>query len=464
MKSVKLGTGLAFWGDSIRPAIEMVERADIQYLCCDHLAELTMSILNKQKSKHPDRGYTADIIPFLRGVVVKCHERGIRIISNAGGANPESCVREVVRLCEELGLYGVKVACVTGDDIMPRIDEVLAQGILLENTDTGQPLTEIRDRVTQANVYIGCEGIVEALEKGADIVICGRVTDAAVYLGPMRHELGWGPCDWDLLGAGTGIAHCVECGGQATGGLYSGGWEQMHNLPSLGYPVTTVFENGEAILSKTPQTGGGVTVGTVSEQLVYEVMDPANYLTADCVADVSEIKLDQVAPDHVRISNIKGKPAPATLKVNMGYRAGFVGEAQFTYTWPDSVKKAKAGLEFLAERLKQADFQASATRVEYIGRNSMWGPELIPDPGEDETELEEIVVRFAARCPTADDARKVFTESVPLYNNGPAGASGIGTRPPIKELYGIWPCLIPREFITQTVQITEVVQPGEIAA
>jgi len=454
MKSVKLGTGLAFWGDSIRPAIEMVERADIQYLCCDHLAELTMSILSKQKSKNPDLGYTTDIIPFLRGVLEKCRERGIRIISNAGGANPEACGREVVALCEELGLHGTKVAVVTGDDIMDRIDELLDQGIQLENIDTGQPLADVRDRVTQANVYIGCEGIVEALEQGADIVICGRVTDAALYLGPMRYELGWAVDDWDLLGAGTGIAHCVECGGQATGGLYSGGWQDMQRLSSLGYPVTTVFENGEAIMSKPPQTGGGVTVGTVSEQLVYEVLDPGNYLTADSTADVSLIKLEQIGVDQVRISNIKGKPAPATLKVNMGYRAGFVGEAQFTYTWPDAVKKAKAGLEFLAERLQQVGFEAEEERVEYLGVNSMWGPESVPDP--EDPDLAEVVVRYAARCTTKEHARNVFTESVPLYNNGPAGASGIGTRPPVKELFGIWPCMIPRELITQKVEIMEV--------
>ena len=427
MKSVKLGTGLAFWGDSLRPAIDMVERADIQYLCCDHLAELTMSILSKQKSRKPDLGYTTDIIPFLRGVLPRCHERGIKIISNSGGSNPEACAEKVIELCRELGFHGMKVATVTGDDIMDRVDDLLEEGIELANIDTGQQLSDIRDKVTQANVYIGCDGIVEALEQGADIVICGRVTDAALYLGPMRHELGWAADDWQSLGAGTGVAHCIECGGQASGGLYSGGWQDMNSLSSLGYPVTEVFENGEATLSKTPQTGGAVTVGTVSEQLVYEVLDPANYLTADVVSDVSQIKLDQVGPDQVHIHNVKGKPAPETLKVNMGYRAGFVGEAQFTYTWPDAVKKAKAGLAFLNERLEQVDFQSTHTRVEYLGHNSMWGPE-VSDPPED-PELEELVVRFAARCPTKEEAQKVFTESVPLYNNGPAGASGIGTRP-----------------------------------
>jgi hypothetical protein len=453
MKSVKLGTGLAFWGDGFRPAIDMVQRADIQYLCCDHLAELTMSILNKQKSRKPELGYTTDIIPFLRAVLPTCRKRGIRIISDAGGSAPMSCAKAVIALCRELGLTGTKVAVVTGDDILPRIDELMAQGNDFINMDTGQPLSTVRDKLTHANVYIGCDGIVEALEQGADIVICGRVTDMALYLGPMRYELGWAADDWARLGPGTGIAHSIECGGQATGGLFSAGWKEMKNLTSIGYPVTTVFENGDAILSKTPDSGGAVTVATVSEQLVYEVLDPANYLTADVVADISQVKLEQVGPDQVKMTNIKGKPMPATLKVNMGYRAGFVGEAHFTYTWPDAYAKARAGIAFLEERLRQADFKSDETLVEFIGHNSMWGRELIGDP--EDPELNEVVVRFAARCPTEIEAKKVFTESVPLYNNGPAGLSGIGTRPPIKELFGVWPCLLPREHITIRTEILE---------
>lgn len=458
MKSVKLGTGLAFWGDSIRPAIEMVERADIQYLCCDHLAELTMSILNKQKSRNPDLGYTTDIIPFLRGVLPKAVERGIRIISNSGGSNPRAATREVIKLCQELGITGIKIATVLGDDLMDHITELTDQGVTFENIDTGAKVSEVKDRITHANVYTGSEGIVEALERGADIVICGRVTDAALYVGPMRHELGWAADDWEMLGAGTGIAHCVECGGQATGGLFSGGWQDIPDMTRLGYPVTEVFENGEAILSKTPGTGGAVSVATVSEQLVYEVMDPENYYTADCIADVKNIRLEQIGPDRVKISNIKGKPAPATLKVNMGYRAGYVGEAQFSYTWPDAMKKARAGLQFLKDRLAQVGFEAEEERVEFIGHNSMWGPEVIaaPDAEDDNPDINEIVVRYAARVQNPRHAKAVFTESVPLYNNGPAGAAGIGTRPPLKELFGIWPCLIDRKLITQTVEIQEI--------
>lgn len=449
--SVTLGTGLAFWGDHLRPAREMVERAEIDYLCCDHLAELTMSILTKQRLRNEERGYTQDVITLLRSVLPTCREKGIKVVSNAGGANPSSCARRIVELCRELGLDGVKVAVVTGDDILPRIDELLEAGVDLSNMDTGQPLETVRDRLTQANVYIGCEGIVEALERGADIVICGRVTDVALYLGPMRYALGWGPEDWELLGAATGVAHLAECGGQATGGLFSGGWQETDRLEWLGYPVTTVYANGEAEISKTPGSGGAVTVQTVSEQLIYEILDPTNYLTADSTADVSQIRLEQVGPDRVHVSGVTGKPRPATLKVNMGYRAGFVGEAQFTYTWPQAYAKAQAGIRFLEERLDQAGFHYDEKRIEYLGRNSMFAPSLIPEP--DDPELDEIVVRWAARCPTEADARMVFTESVPLYNNGPAGLSGIGTRPPIKELFALWPCLIPRELVPVNVDI-----------
>jgi hypothetical protein len=269
----------------------------------------------------------------------------------------------------------------------------------------------------------------------------------------MRHELGWAADDWDRLGVGTGVAHCAECGGQATGGLYAGGWEQMERLESIGYPITTVYEDGTAVMTKTPDSGGAVTVGTISEQLVYEMLDPENYLTADATADCSGVRLEQIGPDQVRMTGIKGKPAPETLKVNMGYRAGFVGEATFTYTWPNAYKKAQAGLAFLEKRLEQAGFHADEVRVEYLGHNSMWGPGLIAEP--DDPELNEIVVRYAARCRTREHAQKVFTESVPLYNNGPAGLSGIGTRPPLKELYALWPCLVPRNLVPVSVDVVE---------
>lgn len=452
-RTVRLGAGTAFWGDSVKPAIEMVERGEIDYLCCDHLAELTMSILAKQRAKSPDRGYTRDILDLLRGALPTIVEKGVKVVTNSGGANPRAAGAAIAALCKELGLSGVRIAVVTGDDIEADIDGLADQGVDFSNLDTGQQLSEVRDRLTHAAVYTGCEGIVEALGQGAQIVVCGRVTDIALYLGPLIHEFGWAPDDWQRLGMATVVAHAIECGGQATGGLYAGDWAGVDGLETLGYPIAEVADDGTAVLTKTPGTGGRVDIGTVSEQLVYEILDPANYLTADVTADFTQVRLEEIGPDRVRITGGTGKPAPATLKVNMGYRAGFIGEAQFTYTWPDAYAKSQRGLAFLRSRLARAGFEYSDDLVEYVGHNSMWGGRI---PPPDDPELTEIVVRYAARCADAEQARKVFTESVPLYNNGPAGVAGVGTRPPLKELYAIWPCLIPREHVVQSVEMLEV--------
>jgi hypothetical protein len=451
-KVVRLGAGMAFWGDSVRPALEMVERGDIDYLCCDHLAELTMSILAKQRAADPERGYTRDVLELLRGALPTCVEKGIRVVTNAGGANPRAAGRAIRGLCEELGLPDVSIAVVLGDDIEDRIDELTAGGVAFRNLDTRAALDSVRDRLTHAAVYTGCEGIVEALDGGADVVVCGRVTDIALYLGPLVHEFGWSLDDWPRLGMATVVAHAIECGGQATGGLYAGGWAHVDGLETLGYPIAEVSEDGTAVLTKTPDTGGEVGVGTVSEQLVYEILDPGSYLTADVTADFTGVTLEEVGPDRVRIAGGTGRERPATLKVNMGYRAGFVGEAQFTYTWPDAYAKAQRGLAFLRNRLERADFHCTEEIVEYPGHTSMWGSRV---PPPDDPDLPEVVVRYAARCPNETEARKVFTESVPLYNNGPAGVAGVGTRPPLKELYAIWPCLVPREHIVQWVEVLD---------
>jgi hypothetical protein len=457
-KVVRLGAGMAFWGDSVRPAIEMVERGDIDYLCCDHLAELTMSILAKQRAANPERGYTRDVIDLLRGALPACVEKGVKVVTNAGGANPRAAARAIRALADELGLPGVRIAVVLGDDLEDRIDDLDRAGVSFDNLDTGAELDTVRDRLTHAAVYTGCEGIVEALDLGADIVVCGRVTDIALYLGPLVHEFGWSLDDWERLGMATVVAHAIECGGQATGGLYAGGWADVDGLETLGYPIAEVSEDGTAVLTKTPGSGGEVSIGTVSEQLVYEILDPGSYLTADVTADFTGVTLDEVGPDRVRITGGTGRERPATLKVNMGYRAGFVGEAQFTYTWPDAYAKAQRGLAFLRKRLERADFRYTEDIVEYPGHTSMWGSRV---PAPDDPDLLELVVRYAARCPDSTEARKVFTESVPLYNNGPAGVAGVGTRPPLKELYAIWPCLVPREHVVQRV---EMLEPATAAA
>jgi len=452
-KVVRLGAGMAFWGDSVKPAADMVRTADIDYLCCDHLAELTMSILAKQKAKNPGFGYTRDVLSLLEGVLPVAIEKGTRIITNSGGANPDAAAERIAELAKDLGLTDVKIAVVTGDDVTSRIDDLMAQGVPFANMDNGRRLAEVRERLTHAAVYTGSEGIVEALQGGADIVVCGRVTDIALYLGPLIHEFGWAWDDWDRLGMATAVAHAAECGGQATGGLYAGGWQDVDGLEELGYPIVEVAEDGTGVITKTPGSGGRVDVGTVSEQMVYEVLDPHNYLTADVTADFSGVRLEDVGPDRVRISGVTGKPRPETLKVNMGYRAGFVGEITFTYTWPDVYAKAQRGLAFLKKRLERVGFEYSDELVEYLGHNSAWG-NVIPEP--DDPDRTELVVRYAARCADAENARKVFTESVPLYNNGPAGVAGVGTRPPLKELYGLWSSLIPRDHVQQSVRFITV--------
>ena len=452
-KTVRLGAGMAFWGDSVQPAIEMVERGDIDYLCCDHLAELTMSILAKQMAKDASRGWTSDVLDLLRGTLMTCHDKGIKVVTNAGGANPRACAERIAELAKELGIGGLRIAVVTGDDIRNDIDRLMALGVPFVNIDTGEELATVRDRLTHAAVYTGSEGIVEALRQGADVVVCGRVTDIALYLGPLIHEFGWAVDDWPRLGMACAVAHAIECGGQATGGLYAGGWQEVPELEELGYPIAEVSEDGSAVITKTPGSGGRVDVGTVSEQMVYEILDPANYLTADVTADFTGVTLEQVGPDAVRISGATGRSRPETLKANMGYRAGFVGEVRFTYTWPDAWAKSQRGLEFLRNRLRRADFVCEDELVEYVGHSSMWGDRIAPPTDPD---TPEVVVRFAARCATPQEARKVFTESVPLYNNGPAGVAGVGTRPPLKELFAIWPALVPREHITASVELLEV--------
>ena len=453
MKSVRLGAGMAFWGDGLAPARDLVDRGDIDYLCCDHLAELTMSILSKRLERDPTQGYTTDIVDFLRPLLPACRDKGIRIVSNAGGANPRGCAEAVARLCKELGLEGTRIGVVVGDDVRGRIDELMGEGIDFANIDSGEPLATVRPRLTHANVYTGCEGIVEALAGGADIVICGRVTDIALYLGPLRHELGWAGDDWHRLGIGAAVAHIAECGAQSTGGLYSGGWQDIPDMLGIGYPIIQVHADGTAFVTKAPGTGGAVTVGTVSEQMVYEIHDPGSYLTADVTGDFTHITLEQAGPDRVQVGGVTGREAPANLKVNMGYRAGYQATAQWSYTWPDAAAKARRSVELLEERLAAVGFQASETRVEYPGANSMWAPLVAPP---DDPEALEVVVRYAARCPSKEEARKVFTELVPICNNGPAGLGGLGTRLPITELFAVWPCLIPRGRVDTIVEWVDV--------
>ncbi|MDQ7051513.1 MAG: acyclic terpene utilization AtuA family protein, partial [candidate division KSB1 bacterium] len=326
---ILIANGQGFWGDSILGPVRLLREGPLHYLTMDYLAEVTMSIMQKLKSRNPKAGYATDFIKILERILPEAMEKGVKIISSAAGVNAEACLEATGEVIRQLGLSGVKVATVTGDDIYHRIDELLDAGEALKNMDTGQPLASIRDRITAANAYLGAFPIAEALDQGADIVICGRVTDPALVLGPMIHEFGWSPQDYNLLAAGTVAGHIVECGAQCTGANYTN-WREIDNFALIGYPVLEVYRNGEFVVTKHEGTGGKVSVQTVASQLVYEMGDPKNYITPDTVVDFTTIQLRQEGRDRVRVSGIQGAPPTEFLKVSISYLSGYKTVGQLT--------------------------------------------------------------------------------------------------------------------------------------
>ncbi len=449
MKTVRIGAGQGFWGDSPYPALDVVKYGDVQYLCCDALAELTLAILQKQRQRDPAKGYVWDVIPLLQLVLPVCREKKIKILTNAGGINPEGAARAVYELAKRLGMQGMKIAVVTGDDLLPRLAELQEKGVSLTNLETGEELAAIRERILFANAYLGAGPLVEALEMGADIVLAGRTADPAQFLAPLVFELGWAWDDWDKLAAGIVLGHLMECSAQSTGGNFGGDWWNIPDMERMGYPVAEVYENGEAILTKPTGTGGRVDRETVKEQLLYEVHDPAAYLTPDVVADFTTVRLENAGSDRVRISGVKGRPRPAGLKVSIGYHDGFMGEGIIFYSWPDALAKARKAEEILRRQFVLAGLEFEEIRAEYIGCNALTGP-LAWEPGED---LNEVALRIAVRTQSEREAAKVPRFFPPLALNGPPAATGLGGLRRPRELIGLWPTLVPREEVEQQVRV-----------
>src|SRR5687767_15199549 len=316
----------------------------------DYLAEVTMSILQKQKERDPRMGYARDFLGAIESVLPAVVERGVRVIANAGGVNPVACAQAVRELAAARGAAGkVKIGVVTGDDLLPRLDDLVARGHALANMDTGEPLSTVRDRVLSANAYIGSTPIVEALALGAQIGVTGRSTDTALTMAPLRHEFGWAPDDWNRLAAGIVAGHIIECGAQCSGGNCLLDWRTIPDLANVGYPIVNANPDGTFEISKHPGTGGRISVPTVTEQLVYEMGDPHSYITPDVIADFTTIFIDDAGPDRVRVSGIKGKPATDKLKVSIAYRAGFKAVGTLVYVWPEALDKAKAADRILRE-------------------------------------------------------------------------------------------------------------------
>lgn len=450
MKKVRIGAGQGFYGDSLLPAIDVALKGDVKYISFDCLAELTLAILEKGRKKDPAQGYTKDVVPTMRNLLPICVPRGIRLITNAGGINPPGAARAVANVARELGFKGLRIATVTGDDIFGQLEELRSKGISLRDKDSGDEFEAVSDRLLFASVYLGAQPIVEALRQGADVVITGRTTDTAQFLGPLIYELGWGEDDWDRLAAGIVVGHIMECSGQVTGGNFSKAWQEVPDLGNIGYPVAEVYENGDAIITKPEGTGGRVSVDTVKEQFLYEIHDPRAYITPDVIVDFTTVRLEEAGPDRVLVSGTRGRPRPETLKAVMGYSDGYMGEGYISFSWPDALAKARRAEQIIRRRLEMLGMEAEEIIAEYIGVNSLHGA-LSPEPNY---ELNEVRLRMAARCQSRAEAEKLAREFPPLLLSGPPTASAVAGTPAPRELIGLWSTLVPRDEIEPRIRVS----------
>jgi hypothetical protein len=448
---VRVASGQGFWGDSLDAPRQQVEGGQVDYLMLDYLAEVTMSILQKQKERDPNMGYARDFLGAIESVLPAIVDRGVRVIANAGGVNPQSCARAVLDVAAKRGAAGkVKVGVVTGDDLLPRIDELLSSGHELRNMDTGEPLSVIADRVLSANAYIGSTPIVEALARGANVVVTGRSTDTALTMAPLRHEFGWGAEDWNLLAAGIIAGHILECGAQCSGGNCLHDWRSIPDLANVGYPIAEARADGSFVITKHPGTGGRVSFHSVAEQLVYEMGDPHSYITPDVVADFTSIKLEEDGPDRVRVHGITGKPATDKLKVSIAYRFGWKAVGTLVYSWPEAMDKAQVADRVLRERCDRLGLEFDEMLTEFVGVNSTHGP-LAGAPASD---IPEVQLRVGVRGTDRASIERFTREIAPLVLNGPPSVTGFaGGRPKVEEIVAYWPALVDKTVVQTKVEV-----------
>lgn len=448
---IRIAAGQGFWGDLPDAPVRQVEGGPIDYLMLDYLAEVTMSIMQKQKARDPNAGYARDFVPLMRRILPACVERGIKVTANAGGVNVAGCAAAVRDVARDLGLAGrINIGMVTGDDILERVDELLSRGIELRNMDTDEPLSTVRDRIQSANAYLGAAPIVEGLNRGAHVVITGRATDTGLTLAPLIHEFGWAEDDWNRLAAGTIAGHIIECGAQCSGGNCQFNWQDIPDLANVGFPIAEASPDGTFVITKHDWTGGRVNLPSVKEQLVYEMGDPHEYITPDCVADFTTIQLADDGQDRVRVFGIEGRPATDFLKVSISYSAGYKAVGTLVYSWPDAYAKAEAADKILRARLDRLGLRFEQILTEFVGANATHGT-LVGKPSPD---LAEVQLRVGVR---GDDRKAIerFTKEIaPLILTGPPGVTGFaGGRPKVEEIVAYWPALIPKNEITARVEI-----------
>ncbi len=433
-ESVRIANAGGYWGDDLSQLRRQIERGPVDYVTLDFLAEITMSIMQKQRARDPRSGYARDFVTQVGETLPLLAERGARVISNAGGVNPLACRGALLEMAQSEG-RPLEVAAVIGDDLMERLGELNAGGVTLDDMDSGARFASIRDRVSSANAYYGAWPVVEALRSGAQIVVTGRCTDTGITLAPMIHAFGWAADDWDRLAAGIVAGHIVECGAQTTGGNFTD-WRRVPRFAEIGYPVLEVSADGSFIVTKHPGTGGRVTVRTVKEQLVYEMGDPRSYVTPDVVADFATIRLEQAGRDRVRVWGVKGRPAPPNLKVSASYFDGWKASGTLIVSGPEAVAKARAFADLFWKRV---GVYFAARHAELVGLSSCWGP-LSPA-----ADAPEILLRLSVRDP---DRAKIdaFGRMIPaVILSGPPGVAVTGGRPQPQEVVAYWPALVPRD-------------------
>ena len=448
---VRVGAGQGFWGDDIDAPRRQVEGGQLDYLMLDYLAEVTMSILQKQKERDPSLGYARDFVGAMESVMPAVTERGVKVIANAGGVNPPACAAAVMSVAEKAGAKGkLRIGVVTGDDLLSRLDDLIAKGHSLANMDTGEALSTVRDRVLSANAYIGSEPIIDALSKGANVVITGRSTDTALTMAPIRHEFGWKAAQWDQLAAGIIAGHIIECGAQCSGGNCLYDWQSIPDLANVGYPLVEACADGSFVVTKHPNTGGRVSVRTVTEQLVYEMGDPRSYITPDVIADFTTIHLEDAGRDRVRVYGIQGTPPTDKLKVSIAYRAGFKAVGTLVYAWPDALDKAKLADRVLRERLQRLGLRFDRILTEFVGASATHGK-----LAGDNRNAPEVQLRVGVRGEKAAVER--FTREIaPLVLNGPPSVTGFaGGRPKVEEIVAYWPALIEKSVVKTSVEIIQ---------
>ena len=449
---VRVASGQGFWGDWLEAPRRQVEGGQVDYLMLDYLAEVTMSILQKQKERDPRMGYARDFIGAMESVFPAVAERGVKVIANAGGVNPVACAEALLEAASKHGVRGkIRIGVVTGDDILARLDELMSAGHELKNMDTGAPLSTIRERVMSANAYIGSDPIVEALALGASVVVIGRSTDTALTMAPLRHEFGWAADDWNKMASGIIAGHILECGAQSSGGNCMHEWRTIPDMANVGYPIAEASEDGTFVITKHAGTGGRVSVPSVSEQLVYEMGDPNAYITPDVVADFTSIHLSPDGENRVRVHGITGGPPTPFLKVSIAYRAGYKAVGSLVYSWPDAMEKAQMADRILRERLDNLGLKFDQVLTEFVGATSTHGALAGDGHG-----APEVMFRIGVRGESRADVERFTREIVPLVLNGPPSVTGFaGGRPKVEEIVAYWPALLDKRAVSTAVTIME---------